>query len=400
MREDKVTWVDVDEIELNPFNVNFMNEKEYEDLKESLKRHGVVAPLPLAKVGDKLYPIDGNYRVKAAKEVGMKKVPAEVRELKSLEELLVMSVDMARAKGRKNPLALARLFNHLINRGWTMGDIAEKFHFSREYIRTLLSIRDKLHHDLRDVDYLAREIGIEGLRKITSYDKRTQKEAWEAFKKESKREMWPLYVFPYFLKKFAQSSRRKAIEISEKREELAKALGKEKVEILEKRKKLASIRGSFSEPVLKEVKKEAEVREPEKTVSPTPREEYPIPIHTKVEGKIMDIRRGELVSKVYVRIQGYDNLFLLATEEMYRVRSRLKLGMILKGTVIGYERRTPILAYLSVEEAERRREEGGFDPELLKWYPECFLERVCYINNVGREELTREDVYGYLEALC
>lgn len=65
---------------------NFFDRKDLEELASSIKTYGIIQPLTLRKKADKQFEIiSGERRYRAAKIVGLKEVPAYVRDADDME---------------------------------------------------------------------------------------------------------------------------------------------------------------------------------------------------------------------------------------------------------------------------------------------------------------------------
>ena len=72
----KIEYVDLEELKPNEYNPKKLTEKEAEDLKESVKRFGIVDPLVVNSAENrKNVIIGGHQRYKIYKELGIDKVP-------------------------------------------------------------------------------------------------------------------------------------------------------------------------------------------------------------------------------------------------------------------------------------------------------------------------------------
>jgi site-specific DNA-methyltransferase (adenine-specific) len=72
----KIYWVDIDDLRPSEYNPRKWMEKEINDLKESIKRFGIVEPLVVNSAKNrKNIVIGGHFRLKILKELGFKKVP-------------------------------------------------------------------------------------------------------------------------------------------------------------------------------------------------------------------------------------------------------------------------------------------------------------------------------------
>jgi len=78
--------IDIDKLEVSRFNVR-RDVSDISELVESVKTLGVLEPIVVRPVGDKYEVIIGARRLAAAKEAGLKTVPAELREMTDAQAL-------------------------------------------------------------------------------------------------------------------------------------------------------------------------------------------------------------------------------------------------------------------------------------------------------------------------
>jgi len=103
---------------------NFDKEK-MEELKESIRKHGIIQPIVVRKMASGYEIVAGERRLKAAKEIGLKKIPAIIKILnneKSLEIALVENIQ----REDLNPIEQANSFKRLIDEfNLTQQELAE-----------------------------------------------------------------------------------------------------------------------------------------------------------------------------------------------------------------------------------------------------------------------------------
>ena len=88
------------------------NQEKMEELKESIKKHGVIQPIIVREVANGYEIIAGERRLRAAKELGMKKIPVIIKKIsneKSLEIALVENIQ----REDLNPIDQANAFKRL-----------------------------------------------------------------------------------------------------------------------------------------------------------------------------------------------------------------------------------------------------------------------------------------------
>jgi len=110
-----VIEVDIENLTPNLFQPrkNFDKEK-MEELKESINKHGIIQPIVVRKISNGYEIVVGERRLKAAKEIGLKKIPAIIKSFnneKSLEIALVENIQ----REDLNPVEQANAFKRLID---------------------------------------------------------------------------------------------------------------------------------------------------------------------------------------------------------------------------------------------------------------------------------------------
>ena len=80
--ENEIVNVRIDEIIPNRFQPRLaFDEKELNDLADSIKLHGIIQPLVLRRIGDKYEIIAGERRYKASVLAGLTQVPAVIMNI-------------------------------------------------------------------------------------------------------------------------------------------------------------------------------------------------------------------------------------------------------------------------------------------------------------------------------
>jgi ParB family chromosome partitioning protein len=90
------------------------NKEKMEELKGSIKKHGIIQPIVVRKMANGYEIVAGERRLKAAKEIGLKKIPAIIKSInneKSLEIALVENIQ----REDLNPVEQANAFKRLID---------------------------------------------------------------------------------------------------------------------------------------------------------------------------------------------------------------------------------------------------------------------------------------------
>lgn len=91
---ERVHSIAIEKVAPNPEQPRkHFDEESLKELSTSIKNHGIVQPLVVAKKGGQYRLVAGERRLRAAKMAGLKEVPAIVRSMKELEELEVSIIE-------------------------------------------------------------------------------------------------------------------------------------------------------------------------------------------------------------------------------------------------------------------------------------------------------------------
>jgi ParB-like partition proteins len=136
-----IVEVDVDQIIVPQERVTSVFDPEtWEEFLESVKSEGIKVPIIVMNVGGRLYLIDGLHRIKAAKELGIKRIKALVRQ-GTEDDLLVENIITARLRGRENPAQTAKVVKQLRDRhGYSWNDIARRLGMSPATVKMYYDI--------------------------------------------------------------------------------------------------------------------------------------------------------------------------------------------------------------------------------------------------------------------
>ncbi len=136
-----VLEMDIESLTPNLFQPrkNF-NKEKMEELKGSIKKHGIIQPIVVRKMAKGYEIVAGERRLKAAKEIGLKKIPAIIRSFnneKSLEIALVENIQ----REDLNPVEQANAFKRLIDEfNLTQQELAEVTGKSRALVTNTIRL--------------------------------------------------------------------------------------------------------------------------------------------------------------------------------------------------------------------------------------------------------------------
>ena len=138
---EAVYQIDLESISPNPDQPRkYFNEDAQRELQESIKVHGILQPLILAKRGDGYIIVAGERRYRAAKAVGMATVPALV---KRIDDSLMREISLIENLQREdlNPIEEAEAIDELIRlNGYTQEKLAQRIGKARSSVTSILRL--------------------------------------------------------------------------------------------------------------------------------------------------------------------------------------------------------------------------------------------------------------------
>jgi len=150
---DSLVDVSIDQIEPNPnqprksFESNALDE-----LAASIRSSGVIQPVVVRRVADSYQLIAGERRWRAARQAGLERIPAIIREATDAESLELALVENL-LREDLNPIEEAEAYRSLLAQfGWTQEELAQRIGRDRTSIANalrLLRLPDELQEDLR-----------------------------------------------------------------------------------------------------------------------------------------------------------------------------------------------------------------------------------------------------------
>ncbi len=117
-------------------------EEKIRELAESIKENGIIQPIVVRKIEDKYEIVVGERRYRAAKEIGLKKIPAVIRDFsdeKTLEIALIENIQ----REDLNPIEEANAYRTILKKEKiTQEELAKRIGKSRSYVANILRLLD------------------------------------------------------------------------------------------------------------------------------------------------------------------------------------------------------------------------------------------------------------------
>ncbi len=182
--EETVVFVAIEKIEANPFQPRkHFDKKAINELRDSIKMHGVLQPIILRQVDDKYQIVVGERRFRASKAAGIAEIPAVVRQLSDVE-LMELSVIENLQREDLSPLEEAESYAFLMeNLKLTQAKLAERVGKSRPYIANIIrlltlpnEVQDMLRDDSLSVGHSRALLGLKAKKNILPLAKKTVKD--------------------------------------------------------------------------------------------------------------------------------------------------------------------------------------------------------------------------------
>lgn len=138
--QERIFNLAIDDININPFQPrqNF-KDQALTELADSIKEHGIIQPLITSSRSDGKYDlIAGERRLRAAKLIGLKTVPAVVRLASDLEKLELALIENIQREDL-NPLEYAQALNRLVSEfNLTQQELAKRLGKNRSTVANIL----------------------------------------------------------------------------------------------------------------------------------------------------------------------------------------------------------------------------------------------------------------------
>ena len=165
----------IDEISPNHLQPrNYFDDKKLNDLMSSIKEHGVLQPVVVQKVDSGFELIVGERRWRASKKLGLKKIPAIIREVNDEQSLEIAIIENIHRQDL-NPIEEAEAYARLSNEfALTQEMVAEKVGKSRTAVANILRLL-KLSRNIKE-DLISEKISMGHARALLGLEESKQME--------------------------------------------------------------------------------------------------------------------------------------------------------------------------------------------------------------------------------
>ncbi len=165
----------IDEISPNHLQPrNYFDDKKLNDLMASIKEHGVLQPVVVQKVDSGFELIVGERRWRASKKLGLKKIPAVIREVNDEQSLEIAIIENIHRQDL-NPIEEAEAYARLSNEfALTQEMVAEKVGKSRTAVANILRLL-KLSRNIKE-DLISEKISMGHARALLGLEESKQME--------------------------------------------------------------------------------------------------------------------------------------------------------------------------------------------------------------------------------
>lgn len=139
--------IPISKLILNDYNPNEMEKDTFEALKKSITSGDydpiLVSPSYTYHGEDdglsSFVIVDGEFRYRAVKEIGLQTIHCNIKKV-TKSEARIMNYSRNKERGSLNPIKEAKFFKTDLNNGLTQEQVSEKYHLTRSYVSSRLSL--------------------------------------------------------------------------------------------------------------------------------------------------------------------------------------------------------------------------------------------------------------------
>ena len=174
-RPSTATDLLIDEISPNRLQPrNYFDDKKLNELMTSIKEYGVLQPVVVQKLDSGFELIVGERRWRASKKLGLKKIPAVIREVNDTQSLEIAIIENIHRQDL-NPIEEAEAYARLSNEfALTQEMVAEKVGKSRAAVANILRLL-KLSRNIKE-DLISEKISMGHARALLGLEESKQME--------------------------------------------------------------------------------------------------------------------------------------------------------------------------------------------------------------------------------
>jgi len=137
-----IASIALDRIRQNPYQPRAEFEPvALDELKRSIQEKGIIQPVTVRRLGEEYQLISGERRVRAAREAGLKQIPAYIIRVRSNEEMLELALIENLQREHLNPIEIAISYKRLIDEcRYTQEEVSQKIGKDRTTITNFLRL--------------------------------------------------------------------------------------------------------------------------------------------------------------------------------------------------------------------------------------------------------------------
>lgn len=141
-KSSRLIEVDPKLVKTNPYQPRLeFDRTALDELKSSIKENGLIQPIAIRKVGNYYELIAGERRLRSVIELGFKKVPAFVLDLKTKEEMLEVALIENVQREKLNVIELAMSYRRLVDEcDLTIEQVGKKIGKDRSTINNVIRL--------------------------------------------------------------------------------------------------------------------------------------------------------------------------------------------------------------------------------------------------------------------